>query len=793
MAAPEKPTRDYSYTGYQQEQQGVSNFPGTQIDNDFDNFGRAIDQTIDALGQIRRTDGALNNGIVTPDSLSDATRALLPAVGATGPTGPTGATGPTGPTGPTGIGATGPTGPSGATGSDASVNATNVAAAGAVMQTATDASGFSFAVDEDDMASDSATLLPTQQSVKAYADGIFSPLWRPIVGVLTYAEAWLALRLNGSLSTRALIKALTPQVGMSVLLTEAGRSGNFVWTLGDFSAQVAADINEGVYLKADGVAAATGAWVRIESEKGTYLNVIWFGAKGDGATDDYAAIMAAYALLPNTGGVIFFPATLDYYRVLSPMTFGDGNNAKPSSKQNIVLRGVDIQGNADQVQFPVANKSLSRIVYAGVAKVAYMIGFAGPISVAMTGLTLDGNANASLGLKAEHCYRSKFQDLFIGRCDKGIRSEAVAGSDIVSCGDADNTWVRVHTSNIDGSIGTVGLDLGNDTLIDGLCSSRNVFQSCAFLVSDNVDSTAMALRGADNNQFSNCMFYVHGGRSGKSIAFLAPIDIAYKNLPYENMFENCAVMGDFYYDPTWDPQSLNNHRNSFFPLNSGDFLNPTVAHPATQLPDHPGIAGFDSRGYWFGDPVWQGNLGGIVTTGAASIYRLHTAVTVANTAAKTALFSTQLPAKVTRSRRTNGFNSGAAWYYDRKIRIYADGKYLNNTGANQNLRIDLGLGGSVVFDTTIVVGASASPRAWWLEADITFLPDGSGEATLARLEVAAAGSAAVTAAANDLVRRQYNETTELASGALNLFLEATHGAASVNLSITCRSANIELL
>jgi hypothetical protein len=49
-------------------------------------------------------------------------------------------------------------------------DATNVDAAGAVMNTDTSTASMSFVVDEDNMASDSATKVPTQQSVKAYAD-----------------------------------------------------------------------------------------------------------------------------------------------------------------------------------------------------------------------------------------------------------------------------------------------------------------------------------------------------------------------------------------------------------------------------------------------------------------------------------------------------------------------------------------------------------------------------------------------------------------------------------------------
>lgn len=49
-------------------------------------------------------------------------------------------------------------------------DATNVDAAGAVMNSDTSTAAMSFVVDEDNMASDSATKVPTQQSVKAYVD-----------------------------------------------------------------------------------------------------------------------------------------------------------------------------------------------------------------------------------------------------------------------------------------------------------------------------------------------------------------------------------------------------------------------------------------------------------------------------------------------------------------------------------------------------------------------------------------------------------------------------------------------
>nr|WP_263491605.1 hypothetical protein [Mesorhizobium sp. CO1-1-4] len=106
MASPTKPKLTYSYVAFQQEQQ-QNPFPGTQLQADLAELTRAAGDTIDALADVRRSDGALPNAKVTVDSLSPSVLALLRGDGPTGPTGPTG---------PAGVGATGPTGVAGATG-----------------------------------------------------------------------------------------------------------------------------------------------------------------------------------------------------------------------------------------------------------------------------------------------------------------------------------------------------------------------------------------------------------------------------------------------------------------------------------------------------------------------------------------------------------------------------------------------------------------------------------------------------------------------------------------------------
>lgn len=94
-------------------------------------------------------------------------------------------------------------------------------------------------------------------------------------------------------ATRTALKALDTTKDTVSILKEAGREGVFNWKAGDFSAQIAADTAEGVYLKADAIASTVGAWVRVFNG---VADVRWFGAVGDGTTNDKPAIDVAVVL-----------------------------------------------------------------------------------------------------------------------------------------------------------------------------------------------------------------------------------------------------------------------------------------------------------------------------------------------------------------------------------------------------------------------------------------------------------------------------------------------------------------
>lgn len=75
----------------------------------------------------------------------------------------------------------------------------------------------------------------------------------------------------------------------------------------------------------------------VEAKLAQIINVLDFGAVGDGIADDTAAIQAAIDALPNDGGTVYFPA--GRFKVTSTIEVGDGSNSAASAKNCIKLQG----------------------------------------------------------------------------------------------------------------------------------------------------------------------------------------------------------------------------------------------------------------------------------------------------------------------------------------------------------------------------------------------------------------------------------------------------------------------
>ena len=135
-----------------------------------------------------------------------------------------------------------------------------------------------------------------------------------------------------SVATLAATTALTPAVTRSIQIESRtalgdGYAGTFQWISGDQSANVTADTENGVWIApSSDVTGASGAWKRVFDYE---VNVRWFNAKGDGVTDDRAAIIVGNAVADLLNRDLFFPE--GGYRVTD----------KVVKSPNVGWRGVD--------------------------------------------------------------------------------------------------------------------------------------------------------------------------------------------------------------------------------------------------------------------------------------------------------------------------------------------------------------------------------------------------------------------------------------------------------------------
>ncbi len=131
------------------------------------------------------------------------------------------------------------------------------------------------------------------------------------------SQGWVIAQtqaVTGSTNTVATIAALAalsiPAAGAATLVTDPLRGGTFVWSTLNRSTDVTNDPGQGVYVApASATTGASGAWVRQYTGP---ASLAWFGAVGDGTTDNSVAfakfgVYGRYIALLRGGIEIFVP------------------------------------------------------------------------------------------------------------------------------------------------------------------------------------------------------------------------------------------------------------------------------------------------------------------------------------------------------------------------------------------------------------------------------------------------------------------------------------------------------
>lgn len=346
-------------------------------------------------------------------------------------------------------------------------------------------------------------------------------------------------------ATRTALKALDTSKDTVAILTEAGRTGTFVWMAGNYSSLITADTQEGVYIKADAVASSAGAWVRVYAER---ANVKWFGAVGDGTTNDAAAIQCAI----NVAKQVFFPQAT--YAIGTLLTAGNGTSSAVSTQNGVELIG-STAGTTSVETSPVILPTALKWI--GAAS-GIMLRVDGPmVGMTIRGIVFDCNSLAATGIYTRHMMLSTWQDVVVRKnTGAGIIHESYPFFSGMVQGASKNTFTNIRV--VDCGTGGRGIRIGNTAATTGdiLNVAQNVWINCNF-GRDGTDATSfsMYLGFVDNCTFIETQTNASGGSSGVGVYVKEPTGTGMENFPDELLFLNCPAISGFTVSGTWAPSS----------------------------------------------------------------------------------------------------------------------------------------------------------------------------------------------------------------------------------------------
>jgi hypothetical protein len=282
-----------------------------------------------------------------------------------------------------------------------------------------------------------------------------------------------------------------PTTGGPALFSEPGREGTFVWSSANNAANVTADPQQGIYVPpATDTTGASGAWVR-KFNGPVYPE--WFGAIGDGATNEQAAIQAAINYqVGQLGGTVRFRAKT--YRCNSALSWsgapielvGDGSGVQPTGGTILYFP------NSVSASGCINAKNGAAGLGAGSALRRLRIKGGGGAAVS--------DANAALGLGCGvlwQCNGGTIDDVVVQSCEGNgfyiLSSTGVADATI----NANNGTMRgLHCwNNSKNGFATAGVDSNRNTVVKLDCVSNGQF---AIYENSSLGNTYLDPHGASN-------------------------------------------------------------------------------------------------------------------------------------------------------------------------------------------------------------------------------------------------------------------------------------------------------
>lgn len=331
-----------------------------------------------------------------------------------------------------------------------------------------------------------------------------------------------------------------------------------------YDAESQLEANGGTVIKSDKV---KGRFVRDCEEN--YVNVKWFGAMGDGANDDTAAIQAAIDSLPENGGTVSLPG--GKYAITSALNIGDGNTGdKTSTKHGVKLIGMGggFSHNVEAATTIIAHKEMDD-----------MLTLNGRISdCEVAGIYFNGNNRAKTCLNLNSfsgCYFHNIKAM----CFTDIGIKVIAGNAPTGNYNIYNRFESVSVNCLNDK--TTGI------LIDGNYSNHNdtwlsVFTDCRFDTTQSENSIAAHFKFVDSISFYRCHFNTY--KASSTGAVFDALDN--HTFPCGMAFYDCSMTSH----DVWEDSTHTIRKQYFFGFGTYD---------NERLPTHPKLIGITDTGKFF--------------------------------------------------------------------------------------------------------------------------------------------------------------------------------------------------
>lgn len=598
MADPTPYNRTYSFNDFQASNPS-SPLPGISLDNELENVEFAINGTQTALEDIRRSDGALKNGIVTVDSL-DATVAAGVGTGA--------------------LASAAAAAASADAASDSAVAA--AASATAADGSATAASGYAGNALTSRNEAEAEKILAQTARTGAQTARDYASQWATAaegvdvddgvnpVGKSSYHWAQVALGAatgalpDNSVGTSVLQdEAVTePKLGDGAVSTRALADGSITDPkLPDYDPVNSASANKMRFQATSSGAAIAASVTRPLSDKiSDVLNAKDFGVTADGVTDDTAAMVAALAAMEETGRILLLPpGTI----MVDPdvLAIGDGSVAGPSSKN-----GQMIMGAGGGSYGPAGTEIKARSTSAG-----FLLEVKAVHSMRLSGVRFNCDGKVAGGVRCRSMNTSGWSNFsIVGWTAIGLEINCFDGPEAAPMWSATNkfsNFLIISTNPVNYAAGLV---------MDGVIGKnfdphRNTFIAGVIqLPRRPVNTYGAIFRFCDSNTFIECDIGVYGEGMGFGVLYQ---DGSNPGSPYpqNQLMYGCSLAGGA------GVYEIN-------PVGIGpNFFVCHTTRDGEGLPYHAKLKGFSDDGYWFSRPEVHMNAPGLILRSRNGAYQYH--------------------------------------------------------------------------------------------------------------------------------------------------------------------------